>query len=369
MRATTMRGVMPRPPAISMRWNFLLPVVPVVLALCAAGPGTSARAAGGPATSPVSSGGVVEVRTVQRTPGGTAPAGSAVYVDVLVGKQISRQEAKLDDAGRATVEGLPLPCRPLVTVVHQGVEYRAMGAPMDAANPRQTVEVGVYDSTAEEPAWSVKMRHVLLRAGRDGVQVTEVLAVENPADRSWTGRNDASGRPVTLEIRLPDGASEVKVGGAFDECCTELAEGVLKSRSAIVPGVTQYHVQYELAARGGRVDFQLRAPAPVRQTMLMAADDGTTVESAELMPVSDAEMSGRGMRLFSAGPVDKGRTMSVHVARLDALRKGESRQAGADGGTALKLVAGFAAGAVLLAGILGVFLKGSRQAGPNQNER
>lgn len=336
--------------------SFLCCSATVLLVAWAAASGAPATGpAGAPATGPV--GGVVSVRAAQRTAGGASPAGAAVYVDVLAGQRVIRQEAKLDENGLAIVGGLPLPCQPLVTVVHQGVEYRAMGRPMDASQARQDVEVGVHDATGDEPPWAVKIRHVLVRGGRNVLQVTEVLALENPSDRSWTGRNDASGKPVTLQLRLPPGAQKVGVGGQFDECCTEVAEGVLLSRSAIIPGVTQYHVQYELPARDGRVEFDLTAPAAVRHTMLMLADDGTEVVSPQMAPVNDPQVSARGMRLLAAGPVEKGRVISVRIAGLDKLTTGEARQAATDGGTALKLVAGFAAGIVLMAGLAAVLVR------------
>ncbi len=334
-----------------MRLACMTGLLAVLVATAAWGqPATMASTV--PASSPAGTG-TVDIRAVQGTKDGPAISGGQVIVEALVDERPVRWEARLDGQGRASVSGLPLSCEALVTIVHEGITYRQMAGPFTREEPRRQVEIPVYEASEQEPAWVIKMRHVMLQNSVGGVVVTQMLAVENPGDRAWRGKRDGTGKPATLVVSLPRGAVNPRVGGAFDEDHTEVAAGAIVSRAALVPGVTQYQFQYELPASGGHVHFDLDAPAAVRHTMVMAPEDGTAISSELLQPAQAPAGMGARARLFMAGPLGAGQVISIGVSGLENLKPGTvvgGDKAASGGLTALRLMGGFVAALIVIVG-------------------
>src|SRR5690606_29060756 len=152
------------------------------------------------------------------------------------GSHIDTIEIELDEHGVALVEDIPVAMgfQPLVKVAYSGVTYQKAGEVMDASRPHQMIEVVCYELTQDPPPWKVRMRHVMVTLAPDGVEVTEVLVVENPTDRTWIGRPRAGagqgeGKAITTIFPVPAGALQVTLGRGFHEwCCTTQAENRLE---------------------------------------------------------------------------------------------------------------------------------------------
>ena len=262
-----------------------------------------------PATQPVTFG-TLTVKAVQKTAGGPAVFGDEVTVEVYDKETlIKKVTAKLDASGVAKVEQVPFGGEfgQFIRINHAGVEYTQQ---LEAGNE---VAVNVYESTEETPAWLVKMRHMIVQTLEDGsgVRVTDVLAVENPGDRAWLGRDDGSGKRTTFAVALPAGATNVTLGGAFHDCCVKIENGKATNTMALLPGVNKYQISYTLAAAGGKVQVETNAPALINNMIVMLPDDGSSVSASGLEGPSTVNMGGGNTRFFRAQDVKAGSAMSV----------------------------------------------------------
>jgi hypothetical protein len=350
--------------------------------------------AGHPAVTPVTTApggkGSITIKVVQGTRGARAVGADAVGVEYYgaQGELVARSAGRVSDKGDVTVRDVPLaqPVQPLITVTHAGVAYRTPASVMDARTPEQEVEVAVYEVTDQEPAWEVRMRHVILEPRPDGLAVTEMISVFNPADRAWTGAagggNGGAGKPTTLAITLPAGATDVKAGSPPADVGT-FADGRVVYAAAMVPGATDYQIRYVLPAKDDAAEVTLVAPAATGSLFVFLPDDGTTVTSAALKKVETKP----GMKLransrfYTAAPQKAGERLSFTVSGLRAAKPAAAAPPRDDDGLATtgepaappadasgipevaKMVATVGVATVLVTGVAYIVLKSPKAAG------
>jgi hypothetical protein len=320
--------------------------------------------------------GTLTIKAVQGTEGGPKPVGDKVTVELYnSGHAINTAEAVLDADGSLVAENVPIgvPVQPVVKIAHAGAEYQGVGEVLEAAHPKQTIEVAVYETTEQEPAWTVKMRHVMLRPGHepDTITVIEMLALENPADRAWLGKaNPADGKRVTLELPLPAGARDIQLSGALHECCASVKYGKVINTMALVPGATEVQVSYVLPVAEGRAELTVTAPTSTGHLMLFGPDDGSTVTGEGLIAAGSANMApGQGpTRYFMLPGMQAGKTLRVALAGIpktkaaaatteatvDETVKPPQQPAKA---SSLAALVGGACAVILVGGVLAIFLK------------
>ena len=177
-------------------WAAAEKPIPSLIRLPAGHPEISNRAA---STQPAITG-KLTVHAVQGTKGGPTIAGDPVVIELYqakTGQMFKRIETKLDAQGAVVVEDLPvaLGFQPRVSVRHGGAEYVVAGEAMDGVRADGKVDVTVYESTDQAPAWQVPMRHVIVHRVPEGLHVTEMLSINNPADHAWLGTARRRWRP------------------------------------------------------------------------------------------------------------------------------------------------------------------------------
>jgi hypothetical protein len=332
--------------------------------------------------------GSIVIKAVQATKGGPAVGADAITVEYYnaQGEVAGKTQATLSDKGEAAIKDVPLtvPVQPLITITHGGVEYKAPGNVMDANNRDQEVAVNVYEVTDREPAWQVRMRHVIVEPTRDGLNVTEMISVFNPSDRSWTGRATGAGKPVTLELALPPTATNLKAGGAFHERFVKVENGKLLNSMAMLPGGADFQVHYVIpAVEKDRAEVTLWAPATTGSLYVFLPQDGTVVTSDELRLVeakAGAQLRANS-RFYTAPPQNAGDVIKFTVSGLKGLKAASaaavspyggddaaaSPSAGTGGATAgiprlAKVVGAVGAGAILTVGTAVVLFKSPKAA-------
>jgi hypothetical protein len=338
-----------------------------------------------PAPVPPGTKASVAIKAVQATKGGPAVGGDGVLVEYYnaQGEVVGKRSATLSDKGDVTLKdvALTVPVQPLITITHAGVEYKAPGNVMDGNNRDQEVRVNVYEATDRAPAWQVRMRHVIVEPTRNGLNVTDMISVFNPSDRTWTGRPTAGGgRPVTLEIALPPNATNLGAGGAFRESDVRVAGGKLISAMPMLPGGADYQVRYVIPATDGdRAEVAMWAPAPTGSLFVFLPDDGTVVTSDELKLVQAKPGANlrANARFYTAVPQNAGDVINFTVSGLKALKgtaaavdlpaEGAAPATPDTAATGIpgvaKVVGAVAAGAILTVGTAVILLKAPKAAG------
>jgi hypothetical protein len=292
-------------------------------------PANSSLPAGHPTVTPGAgqpgAKGLIVLKVVQGTKGAAAVGADALTVEYYSkeGEVLAKSEGRLSDKGEVTIKDVPLdvPVQPLVAVTHGGIVYRTPGSVMDAKAPEQAIELTVYEATDEQPAWEIRMRHVIVEPAPDGLGVTEMLSVFNPGDRTWTGTVDANKKRATLAITLPAGAREVNAGTAPNDVGV-FEEGRVTYASPMVPGATDFQIHYVLPAKNDAAEVTLIAPAATASLFVFLPDDGTTVTTAELKKV-EAKPGAKlraNSRFYTAAPQKAGAKVSFTVSGLAAAK-------------------------------------------------
>ena len=280
--------------------------------------------------------GTVLVRAVQGTKNGPAiGAGAVVTLELYEQDQVlEKREGKLDETGAANFERLPIgmSTTPLAHVNYNGVEYEAVGQPLDPTHASQTVQVTAYESTDQQPAWQVKMQHLLIQPAAEGVSVMEMFAVENPTDRAWIGSGapNAEGKRATTVFPLPAGAKDVQLAGGFHECCAKVEGDKVTNSMALVPGVSQFRIVYTVPVKDGKAELALSTPAAIGHLMAMLPDDGTTVSAVGLENGGTANMGNGITRFFKGENLKAGASFKLNISGITATT---GQQAGASSAT------------------------------------
>jgi hypothetical protein len=293
--------------------------------------------------------GTIAIRAVQGTEGGEAIRSVPIEIELYHrGMLLDTVKAELDEHGVALVEDLPVAMglQPLVKVFYSGVTYQKVGNLMDAQRNQQMVEIVCYELTEEEPAWKLGMRHVMVSLAPDGVQVTEVVLVNNPTDRTWIGIPQAEGKAITTQFVLPESASSVMLGDGFhDWCCTTEREARLLNHLPLTPGSTEMIYAYFLPARRGSVAVDITAPAQIDHLMVLIPDDLKTASYTGLVAAGVNTMGERPLRMYTGVQMEPGRTAQIVLTGLaptEAMSAGWIAKAlAAVGGGAILLVAAF----------------------------
>jgi|GEM_PF-1426823 len=333
--------------------------------------------------------GLIVLKVVQGTKGAAAVGADPLTVEYYSkeGEVLAKSEGKLSDKGEVTIKDVPLdiPVQPLIAVTHGGIVYRTPGSVMDAKTPEQEVELAVYEATDQQPAWEIRMRHVIVEPAPEGLGVTEMLSVFNPADRTWTGKVDANKKRATLAITLPAGAREVKAGTAPNDVGV-FEDGHVTYASPMVPGATDFQIHYVLPAKNDAAEVTLVAPAATASLFVFLPDDGTTVTTAELKKVETKP----GMKLransrfYTAAPQKAGEKISFTVTGLAAAKPAAAappagtdedvatttnepaapakQEGSSDVPTVAKVVAGAGAAVIVATGVAFIFFKSPKAA-------
>ena len=281
-------------------------------ALPAGHPDMAAMKAKAAATSQPAVLGILAVHAVQGTRNGPAIGADSTTIEAyLEGELTKRVEVKLDARGNASVPGIPFGAgyEQLVKISHGGVEFAAA---LEASNKGSgAIEVPVYESTDQAPAWQVRMWHMIVQPTTGGVEVLEVVAVENPTDRAWLGIARADGKHESLKLALPAGTKEVQLMEGFHDCCTQVDASGVSNTMPMLPGVTQFKLGYIVPSKNGKAEVTAVTPAMVKTMMVLVPNDGSVISAQGLEGPSVVNMGRGDVRYFKGNGIAAGKQLKI----------------------------------------------------------
>ena len=307
--------------------------------------------------------GSLAVRVVQGTAGAPEAVGAQVTVDLYhQNKPIWQLSATLDEGGAAMIGDVPvaIEVRAVVRVEYHGVSYLELGPRMDKESPDAAVKVTVYQTTLEEPAWRVAMRHIMVQRVTDGTIVNETLVVENPSDQTWFGGEPMrEGKGTSVRVNLPPLVEEVHLDAGFHGwCCTTFQDRELAVQMPLMPGQTTYRFTYFIPTQPETVDLRFEAPAPTDSVAVFVPDDGTAAEATILELQGTEDMGSGRMRSYFASGVEGGQEAGVVLSSLKSATTTTGAATPAAKNTPWLMI-GIAGGIVVL-GVLAVVMMRSR---------
>ncbi len=279
--------------------------------------------------------GSLAVKVTQGTADGPSLEGEKVTIRMYSnGQMVSEREETLGADGLIMLEDLTIKGieQPVVSLEHGGVNFQQVGKPMGAMMSDQLIRLPVYETTDQQPDWSISMCHVMVRRIDGGIAVTEMLAVQNPTDRAWTGSPTKLAEDtanVTFSVALPDNVQHVSVGQGFMTDSARLEHNTLIHTGPLVPGVTQYQISYLLPAVDGKVDLPIKAPTAIGHLMVFVPDDGSDIIASGLTEGQSMGEGDRAVRVFSVEQVKADQSVSLKLAAPGSATAGAADDAAA----------------------------------------
>ncbi len=265
--------------------------------------------------------GSLSVKAVQGTANAPAIAAAPVTIEFYQGEQLfDKVETTLDANGVASLKDVALAVgvQPVAKVNYNGVSYQIMGEQMDAQHPDQKLQVKVYETTDQQPAWAIHMQHIIVQPTVEGVQVMEMMAIENPSDRAWVGKAGADNKRTTITFSLPKGAQNVQFAGGDASSEAKVENDQVIESAPLQPGTSQYRVIYTVPVTNGSSQFAFSAPAPVKNLMMFVPDDGTTVKVDGLVAGGVANMGNGKTRFFKGADLKQGAEVKISLSGITA---------------------------------------------------
>ncbi len=254
--------------------------------------------------------GRLAIQVIQGTPGGPEIGITDVEVDLLhQSKVIKTIKSQLDKYGVVVLDDLPikLGVQPVVRIKYAGVTYQEVGAIMDPANPQQMIQVICHEVTNDAPAWKIPIRQIMINYAPEGLKVTEIMVVDNPARQTWLGTPQPSGEPVTTVLPLPVNAEQVELGKGFHGwCCTEFENGKVKNHLPLMPHITELDFSYVVSAQDGSVVFDIQASADIEKLIVIVPDQMETVSTEGLELGGSRSIADTQVRFYTAEGFAKG---------------------------------------------------------------
>ncbi len=326
--------------------------------------------------------GSIAVKVTQGTQDGPAISGGRAVIRLYEqGRLIHTMHTELDATGMAILEGIPLGSviQPVVAYEYAGATYESIGQPMGPSDPDRLIKLKVYETTDVEPQWRIAMRHVMAKRMDKHLHITEVWAINNPDDRSYVGVVDKSheshdhakvedahnqGR-TTLTLPLPAGAMHVQPGSGFSACCVRVEGGRIINTMPLLPGATEFRVDYLLPNEDGSFNLALTTPAATDHLMIFLPDDGSQVTAQGLETGDPFKAGEQQFRMYSAKQLEAGAAMSLVIEVGQAVMESITGAAGPTSqADTIKMIAGGGAGLLVLAGTF-VLLKPAKRTRPD----
>ncbi|QNN24258.1 hypothetical protein HED60_18930 [Planctomycetales bacterium ZRK34] len=321
---------------------------------------------GGPSIDPNAvAKGTLVIKAEQGTADGSSIANAPVSIELYSHAGAPQTiNTKLDAHGVLMLEGLTFKgmVQPVVSIQHAGISYQSVAQPMTPAAPKQVVNIKLYDTTEESPAWKVNLRHLYLQATPAGLRVHEMIVLENPADRSWVGDlNAETNRRTTVRLPLAGGAdAPYRVLRGMDK--SEVVDGTLVMHGALTPGQTELRIQYLLPIEHG-AKLNITAPVTTGDLVVYLPDDGSVIEGEGLTPGDPLNSRGMVIRVWRAEQVEANKAFNVTIKTGLAKSSADEADGPVSNHTA-KLIAGAGGLLILVTGFS--LLVGRMQREPDE---
>lgn len=230
------------------------------------------------------------------------------------------QTTRTDAEGNFRFDGLPVSEENsfLVFVTYDSIEYGSRDVKLTTEEPSAELEMEVYGSTTSDDQVRVALDHLVLEADAEAqvLSVLEVFQVLNEGDRAYVSEGENGTSLPTLQLSLPDGASQVRViSGVTPQDLVPTAAG-LADTTPLIPGEKEIALGYDLPYAESDLLFQKTVFYPTDRLAILVQDRGFTVESSTLSAPQPTEMGEDQYLLLTAESLEAGEQIDLSLTGL-----------------------------------------------------
>lgn len=239
------------------------------------------------------------------------------------------QTTRTDAEGNFRFDGLPVSEENsfLVFVTYETIEYGSRDVKLTTEEPSAELEMEVYGSTTSDDQVRVALDHVVLEADAEAqaLSVLEVFQVLNEGDRAYVSEGENGTSLPTLQLSLPDGASQVRViSGVTPQDLVPTAAG-LADTTPLIPGEKEVALGYDLPYAESDLLFQKTLAYPTDRLAILVQDAGFTVDSTTLSAPQPTEMGEDQYLLLTGESLAAGEQIDLSLSGLPTASSGGGR--------------------------------------------
>lgn len=155
---------------------------------------------------------------------------------------------------------------------YQGAQYLSNVVTLDS-KPVQQVNLTVYEATSNTSKLAIVRSTVLIHSPdtkKGSFTVSEAFAFDNLDNHAFVGSLDATkGKPRALFFSLPAGARNVSLDKGFDGYRSIQADSGFASDVALLPGMNEFALSFEVPYASSSYDFRYVAMYPTVDLSMM----------------------------------------------------------------------------------------------------
>lgn len=155
---------------------------------------------------------------------------------------------------------------------YQGAQYLSNVVSLDS-KPVQQLNLTVYDTTSDTSKLAIVRATVLIHSPntqKGSFTVSEAFAFDNLDNHAFVGSLDATkGKPKALFFSLPAGARNVSLDKGFDGYRSIQADSGFASDVALLPGMNEFALSFEVPYTASSYDFRYVAMYPTVDISMM----------------------------------------------------------------------------------------------------
>ncbi len=299
--------------------------------------------------------GTLKGKVVNATANGSSVAEVEVTMTAYFGEtERNKSTAKTDTEGNFQFTGLDTSSNYAyeVTTTYQKADYSAPRVSFSNSDDQKEVTLKVYDATGDEKVVKATAKHYVLNVGKGGIEVNEILVLNNASDKSYIGsREVGSDQRETSRYLPPSGAQNVNYGDGLMSCCVVKDGAGFVDTMAIQPGQDQKTYTYKLPYEGTSLAFSSTLQQNVDKVQLLVPQ-GVRADVSGLANHGSQVVQGTSYQLFSGDNLQAGTTFEVNLQGLP--------QGGIPGGAAALIGISFG----ILAALVAVFFLLRRRSEP-----
>ena len=217
---------------------------------------------------------VLRVQVINSTASGKPVEGDEVFVQVFRnGQFFETLEARADANGVALFEDITtgVHVAALPRAKHGDMMFDGQAIELKAGQPQIDASVSVFEVSADKSKLSIRMHHVLIKAGTTSLEVTEFMQLANSSDMAISSdQRDNAGKPVILEVMLPKGFKNLKFGSYFREDAVIVTDEGFYDTMAVPPGEFSLEFFYSLDITSKNMNIVKGLSLPTSALVLFA---------------------------------------------------------------------------------------------------
>ncbi|HSQ61333.1 MAG TPA: hypothetical protein VLT84_13070 [Acidobacteriota bacterium] len=170
----------------------------------------------------------------------------------------------------------------------------------------------VFDVGKEIDKVSVSNHHIIIERDSDGLNVNEILIIENAGETSYLGIGADHAQNAGMRLGLPASIKAFTPGVGADEGTLIVQGREMMSLRPIPPGQRPLSFTYKVPL-SGRIDLSHRFYYPTKTFVVMIDDASMKLESKALTYAGSREQGGKKYEMYTGTDLAMGSELEIRV--------------------------------------------------------